>query len=534
MLTITPYGGVGEIGSNMTVFETPDSYFIIDYGILFPYEDFFDINYLIVNTEHLDPNKKTILFITHGHEDHIGAVPHIITKFTDITVYAPAFAATLIRNKLEYRKIICHINVYTEDDIIKFDQYEVHPVHVTHSIPDTYGVIVKDSASELSILFISDFKYDLNPVYEKAFNIEKIKTLFNNSKKRICFLDSTNILVATKTISESELIQDLEGLLSQEKRSFVTLFSSNIFRLKTILEIAKKHNKFVVPVGRSITSYLEAANENKIVNLAEEPIKDITELEKYDDPRIIGVLTGCQGDFFGALRRISSREHREFKLEVGDQVIFSSKPIPGNSKKISRIYNDITAQGAEVITDRDCKIHASGHPGREDLKELLSEIKPTDYIPIHGETYFLKRHFDFIEENYNFIPHLLGNFDQLVFNNDYSFTIKAINKSEPIIIHGQDLVIEREKISERRKMACNGVIFISINKKSKKMNIETKGIPKFAENYEETFYNLLKDCAFNEHKNKANDFVAEKTRIKCRQIYNNILGYKPITVVHVL
>lgn len=534
ILTITPCGGVDEIGSNMTVFETPNSYLIVDYGILFPYEDFFDINYLIVNTKNLDPNKKTILFITHGHEDHIGAVPHLLTKFTDITVYAPAFAATLVRKKLEYRKIICPINVYTEDDIIQFNDYELHPVHVTHSIPDTFGLIITDKKLELAILFISDFKYDLNPLYEKAFNIEKIKKLFNNAKRRICFLDSTNILNKEKTTSESELLNDLEHLLSKNKRSFVTLFSSNIFRIKTILEIAKKHKKTVIPVGRSITSYLEAANENQIVSLDKEPIKDIAELDKYDDPKIIGVLTGCQGDFFGALRRISSREHREFKLDIDDQVIFSSKPIPGNSKKISRIYNDITAQGAEVITNRDFTIHASGHPGQEDLKQLLAEINPTDYIPIHGETYFLKKHFDFIQDNYDFIPHLLHNFDQIRFRNDYSFVTVHTEETQPEIIHGQDIVLEREKISERRKMACNGTVFISINKKSKKLNIETKGLPTFCENYNDTFFNLLKDCALNEHKNKPNDIIAEKTRIKCRQLYNNILGYKPIAVVHVL
>lgn len=534
ILTITPCGGVGEIGSNMTVFETPEAYLIVDYGILFPYEDFFDINYLIVNTDNLNPNKKTILFITHGHEDHIGAVPHLLTKFTDITVYAPAFAATLIKRKLEYRKIICPINIYVEEDIIDFCDYEIHPIHVTHSIPDTFGLILKDKKDELSILFISDFKYDLNPLYEKPFNIEKTKKLFNNSKRRICLLDSTNILVDGKTTSESELEHDLELILKKNQRSFVTLFSSNIFRIKTILNIAKKYNKIVVPVGRSISSYLDAANENNIVNLDEEPIKDIAEIEKYDDPRVIGILTGCQGDFFGALRRISSREHREFKLQVGDQVIFSSKPIPGNSKKISRIYNDITAQGAEVITDRDFKIHASGHPGQTDLKQMLEELNPTDYIPIHGETYFLKKHFDFIEDNFNFTPHLLQNFDQIIFNDDYSFKTEQTDKTEPEIIHGQDIVLEREKVSERRKMACNGTVFISINKKNKKINIETKGLPTFVENYEETFLRLLKDCALNEHKNKANDIVAEKTRIKCRQIYNNILGYKPIAIVHVL
>ena len=161
---------MGEIGSNMTIcYETENEYLIIDYGILFPYEDFFDINYSIANTENLDPKKKITLFITHGHEDHIGAVPHFLRKFPETNVYAPNFAAALIRRKLEQRKTAYKLNVYTEDDIIAFDEYEIHPVHVTHSIPDTFGVIVKDKKNEFSSLFISDFKYDENPLYEGTF-----------------------------------------------------------------------------------------------------------------------------------------------------------------------------------------------------------------------------------------------------------------------------------------------------------------------------------------------------------------------------
>lgn len=534
ILRITPLGGVGEIGSNMTVFETETEYLIIDYGILFPYEDFFDINYLIVNTESLDPQKKMTLFVTHGHEDHIGAIPHLVQRFPEIKIYAPAFAANLIRSKLERRSISSKISVYSEDDVLTFCEYEVHPVHVTHSIPDTFGVIFKTKNDDFSLLFISDFKFDLNPLYEKPFDIDKIKKLFNNAKRKVAMLDSTNILVEGKTTSESELVKNLDNLLSKNCRSFVTLFSSNVFRVKTILEIAKKHGKFVVPVGRSISHYLEAANENGIVNLDKEPIKDLKELTNYNDPKVIALLTGCQGDFLGALRRISSREHKEFKLEVGDQVIFSSKPIPGNSKKISRIYNDITAQGAEVITDKDYLIHASGHPGQEDLKGLLNEITPTDYIPIHGETYFLKKHFEFIQNNYNFTPHLMGNFNTILLNDKFELNFASQEESLPYIIHGQDHILERERISERRKIACNGMVFISLHSKTKRIKFETKGLPNFAENYNEQFLDLLKSCAYNENKNKPDDVRAEKVRIKCRQLYNNILGYKPITLVQTL
>lgn len=537
-LKIAPMGGVGEIGSNMTIYETKNEYLVIDYGILFPYEDFFDINYLIVNTENLNPNKKITLFITHGHEDHIGAVPHFLSKYQEAKVYAPQFAANLIKRKLERNKINHKINIYTQDDVITFDGYEIHPVHVTHSIPDTYGIVIKDKENRFASLFISDFKFDLNPLYEKAFNFKKIASLFNGAQRRLCFLDSTNILVPHKTYSESELVDDLKQLLSKEKRSFVTLFSSNVFRLKTILNIAKDLGKVVVPVGRSIYNYLEVAHETGIINLNDVPIKKVDEITDFNSSKIIAVLTGCQGDFLGALRRVTSGDHKEFKLGNNDQVIFSSKAIPGNSKKIARIYNDITAAGAEVITASDYKIHASGHPGKEDLKQLLQHILPTDYFPIHGEVYFLKKHYEFINANYSFIPHKLLNFDEIHFEEDFSFKVinspKNTESIEPVIIHGNGLELERKKVSERRKLACNGLILVSINKKNKKFILDSKGLPDCVFQYESTFNQVLGDYFFNELKNKESDQLAEQARIKVRQLYNNILGYKPITIVHVL
>lgn len=533
-MSITPLGGVGEIGSNMTVFETAEEYLIVDYGILFPYEDFFDINYLIVDFSQLDPAKKTILFFTHGHEDHIGAVIHIINQFPNVEFYAPRFATALIRKKLNERNLSQKITTYREDDIIPFGDFELHPVHVTHSIPDTFGIILKTKNDDLSLLFISDFKYDLNPLYEKPFNIEKVKALFSTAKKRFCFLDSTNILNPDKTISESDLIEDLDFLIGKNKRTFITLFSSNIWRLRTILELSKKHNRYVVPIGRSIRSYLETAQEVGLLTLDDSVFRDINQVTNFNDPKLLLLLTGCQGDHLGALRRVSSGDHKQLKLNEHDQVIFSSKAIPGNEKKIGRICNDISTKGTEIITARDYKIHASGHPGQKDLQELISEINPTHYIPIHGETFFLNKHIDFVKKYTNADPILIGNFTSLHIKDDFTYSTEVLTPLEPKIIHGNALVIEREKISERRKMACTGTIFISVSKKSRSISLTHKGLPNFVNEYEDTFYNILSDLAFIDQKNKKEDDLAEKVRIKARQLYNNILGYKPITMVHVV
>ena len=533
-LAITPLGGVGEIGSNMTIFETEKERIIIDYGILFPYEDFFDINYLIVNLDKLDKDKPTKLFFTHGHEDHIGAAVHILTEVPGMEIFAPNFAAKLLRRKFDDAKISVKINIYNEDDFLEFGNFELHPIHVTHSIPETFGVVIKDKENTLSMLFISDFKYDLDPLYEKPFNIEKVKALFNSAESRYCFLDSTNILSNKKTLSERDLIDDLDQIIQRKQRTFITLFSSNIWRIRTIFELAQKHGKHIVPVGRSLFSYLEAAEACDLINKDRSVYRESEQLNNHNSDNLIILLTGCQGDHFGALRRVTSSEHKFFKPKEDDIFVFSSKSIPGNEKKVNKIYNNISLKGAELITANDMQIHASGHPGRKDLKSLLEQINPTHYVPIHGEVFFLNRHIKFIKENTSATPILMKNFDSLIIKNDLTYSIQTHQPIEPKLIHSKGLEIERDKISQRRKMACNGSIFVSVSKKKRVIELSHKGLPSIVESYEESFLDILSDYFFNQLAGKSDDYSSEKLRIKIRQTYFNILGYKPIVSVHVL
>lgn len=531
-LKVYPFGGVGEIGSNMTIFETNNNIVVIDYGILFPYEDFFDINYLIADTSQLNREKKLTLFITHGHEDHIGAITHFITEFPEVEILAPEFAAVLIQSKLDRRKLSKKIEIYTENDHFKFDEYELHPVHVTHSIPHTYGLVF--TSEEFSTLFISDFKYDLSPSFEKPFNVEKIKNLFSKSKKTLAMLDSTNILSSGKTGSESDLIDDLEKIITNKKRTFITMFSSNVYRIKNILEIAKRNQLKVTTIGRSLGHYLESANTAKLIERDDYPIIDFEAIQNYNDPKIIYLVTGSQGEHLGAARRIITGEQKNINLSDSDQFVFSSKPIPGNEKKIYRLYNLLAEQQVEIINSSTHRIHASGHPCQEDLKQLISEINPDYYIPIHGEIYFLRKHIDFLKENFpNIEPIYLQNFEGVEIVNN---KIKKIefNQNDPHIIHGDHIIIEREKISERRKMANNGVVFISLNHKNQNINILTKGLPVEVDAHIPKLKDLVDYCAFVENKKRDYDYTTEQVRIKTRTFYKSVLGYKPITLVQMV
>ena len=531
-LKIYPFGGVGEIGSNMTVFETENNLVVIDYGILFPYENFYDLNYLIADTSQLNRDKKITLFITHGHEDHIGAITHFVTEFPEVEIIAPEFAAILMQSKLERRKLNRKINIYTENDSFSFDNYTLHPVHVTHSIPHTYGVIF--ASEEFTTLFISDFKYDLSPSFEKPFNVDKIKHLFSKSKKTLAMLDSTNILSKGKTGSESELVDDLEKIMTNKKRTFITMFSSNTYRVKNILEIAKRNKLKVTTIGRSLNHYLEAANEAKLIIREEYPLIDFDAIQNYSDPKVIYLVTGSQGEHLGAAKRIISGDQKNIKLTSEDQFVFSSKPIPGNEKGIYRLYNLLAEQQVEIINSSTHLIHASGHPCQEDLKQLINEINPNFYIPIHGETYFLRKHIEFLQENFpNIEPIYLQNFEGIEVKNNKPSKIE-FEQTAPHLIHGDHIMIEREKISERRKMANNGVIFISLNHKNQNINIQTKGLPIEMDDHIPKVKDLVDYCAFVENKKRDYDYTTEQVRIKTRTFYNTVLGYKPITLVQMV
>lgn len=531
---VSPLGGVGEIGSNMTVFETDNHMIVFDYGILFPYDDFFDIRYLIVDTADLKTDKEITLFITHGHEDHIGAIHHFIDEYPETKIVAPEFAYQLIKYKLESRKLPCKVQVYNESDIFTFDNFQLHPLHVTHSIPDTYGAIWIDNEKDLSVLFISDFKHDYKPIFEDAFNIEKVKNIFGSAKQRIAFLDSTNILKEGNTLSESDLTESLEQIIKNKKRTFLTMFSSNIYRMKNILELAKKNNRKITTIGRSIGNYLAAANEAGLIKLEDYKIIDFDSVQNYSDPNLLLLVTGSQGEFLGASTRISNGDQKNINLTKDDVFVFSSRPIPGNEKKINRLLNKLTDFGVEIITARDAQIHASGHPAQDDLYQLIEKAKPTDYVPIHGETYFLTKHEQFINKNFpNIKVHLLKNFQGLDFK-DGRINYFDLTPRDPLLIHGNDLVIEKEKISERRKIACNGVVFISLGQKDQKVLITTKGLPVMADDQLLKLNDHINYLAFSEFKNRDYDYTVEQVRIKVRNFYQALLGYKPITIVQML
>ncbi len=521
-IQIIPIGGVGEIGSNMTLFKNDDSSFLVDCGILFPYDDFFDIDYLIPDLNFLNDKNVTDIIITHGHEDHIGAIAHLLEKFPDIKVHCSNFAASLIRRRLVEMNLVRRLNIIKATSQIQIGSLVIETFHATHSIPETMGLVISDKLKNYRVLYLSDFKYDKSPLYERGFDIKRLKELFPADAYTMAMIDSTNILNPGKTVSESELLEGIETCFKKNKgRMFVTLFSSNIFRMQTFINLARKYNRVFTTLGRSVNFYLTEARANGLVQYHENELKNPEDMIENDNAIIF--TSGCQADHFSAMKKLGYGEHHLTKLKKGDTVIFSSKVIPGNEDKVYRLYNKITEVGAELITEKDLLIHASGHPSQEDLKELIQEIKPSHYIPIHGETLFLKRHCEFIDTHFPQIKnYFISNYTQIHFS-PKGVELKSLEQRPPVLIHGDKLEIEREKISERRKMACNGMVFVSLS--PKEVQLQISGLPQIIDKE----IPHLRKLAYDNYRGKKGN--AEKVRVALRRYLYSLLGYKPICFV---
>lgn len=530
--SVLPIGGVQEIGSNMTLIRTRDEDIVIDCGMLFPYEECFDINYLIPDFAMLDPERFHSILITHGHEDHIGALAHLLKAFPETTVYATKFTLHLIQRKLEEHKISMKYVVYDPSSEISFKNLDISPVHVNHSIPETCGLIIRTKDRKWGALYISDFKVDLYSKHEPPIEFMRIQEKLSECESTAYFLDSTNILNDGKTTAEGELYHDLKQLLERdEDRIFITLFASNVHRMNAIAKMGIAAGRKIVIMGRSLKTYMESAFETGHSEIPTDHLFQPDQVKGQSGKMLI-FLSGCQGDFLSALRRFSFGEDSTFKPGPDDLVVFSSKVIPGNEKKIYRIYNKLSEFGAKIITASDHLIHASGHPGKEDLHLLLKNFTPNYYFPIHGESYFLRKHVEFIQEHYPKIStHLIYNYQEVILG-EGKIKIEHHESREPRLIHGKGLEIEKTQISQRRKMATQGAVFVSYHRSMGHMEVTTMGLPLMAQELLDKLKQKLLEQIRRDLSGREEGYVKDQLKIATRQFFNNFLGYKPMTEIH--
>lgn len=392
--TVFALGGLGEVGKNMYVIEHDDEIIIIDAGVMFPEDELLGIDYVIQDITHLKQNESKIkaLFITHGHEDHIGGITFLLQNVNIPVIYAPKIACDLIKNKFEDRNIgYKNLVEYNKDSIFKYKYLEVSFVNTTHSIPDSFALIIK---TPNGIIFeTGDFKFDLTPIGPMA-DIHKMAAL-GASGVKLLMSDSTNAMSPGASHSESIVDEALGDVFAKHNtRIILATFASNIYRIKHIVETCRKNNRKIVTFGRSMENAKEIAIKNNLIT-DKTIFIEANEAKNLKKHEICILCTGSQGEPLAALSRIANGSHKQIELMPDDIVVFSSSPIPGNKASINRIINKLYLKGVKVYTNTELTdIHTSGHAKQDELKWMLRIIKPTYFMPVHGEYRMLKTHGD--------------------------------------------------------------------------------------------------------------------------------------------
>ncbi|KGO15657.1 ribonuclease J [Clostridium botulinum] len=396
---VIPLGGLGEIGKNITAFEYGNEIVIIDCGISFPDEEMYGVDLVIPDITYLLNNKDKVkaIFLTHGHEDHIGSLPYILQQLNR-PVYGTALTLGIVENKLKEHNMLsdCELNKVEAGDIVELKNLKMEFIRNTHSIADSCSIAIHTPVGV--ILHTGDFKIDYTPIDGLVMDFHRIAEL---GKKGVLLLmaDSTNVQRKGHTISEKSIGETLTKIFSNAKgRVIVATFASNIHRMQQIIDASIEYGRKVAFSGRSMENISKVAMDLGYLHIPETYLITVDEMKNYPNEQITIITTGSQGEPMAALARIAYSNHRKIAIEPKDLFIISASPIPGNEKLISRVINELFKKGADVIYEALEEVHVSGHAYEEELKLIHTLVHPKYFMPVHGEYRHLKRHVDLAME----------------------------------------------------------------------------------------------------------------------------------------
>ncbi len=387
------------MGKNMIAIEHGDDIIVLECGLMFPDESMLGIDYVIPDITYLEKNKQKVraIIVTHGHEDHIGAIPYLAPKL-GVPVYAPRLAAAIIKINLEEHANARNVKIiaYKSEDKLRLGKFTVSFFRVNHSIPDSFGIII--DTPEGKLLHTGDFKFDLTPPDGVQTDYQKLK---NAGKEHPLLLmsESTNVHTPGHTISEQVIADTFMDIFKNTKgRLIIASFASRIDRVQHAVKAAVRYRRKVAVAGRSMIKYFDVARELGYIKYPKGLLIPLNQIRKFKDHQIVILSTGSQGQEGSALQRMAYGEHKQVKIKPGDTVVLSSSPIPGNERSITAVINNLCRAGAEVIFDKKMQVHVTGHAFREEMREMLEMVRPKYFIPVHGEYNWLVAHKELAEE----------------------------------------------------------------------------------------------------------------------------------------
>jgi len=544
-LLFCPLGGSGEIGMNLNLYaygkEDNQKWIAVDMGVTFADDSIPGIDLIYPDPGFLIDKKKDLLgiILTHAHEDHIGSVA-IIWPQLKCKIYATPFTAALLKEKFKEKKIDItnYLQIVPLNGKIKLGPFDIQFITLTHSILEPNGLSINTPAG--IILHTGDWKCDPNPLIGESIDEKKLKEIGNqNVLAMVC--DSTNVFSEGRAGSESDVRESLlKIILNLKKKIIVTTFASNVARMETVFYCAQKANRQISLVGRSMHRIYKAARQCGYLQNLIEPI-DSRDAKNISRDKIIYLCTGSQGEPMGAMKRITSGIHPDVFLEKDDTVIFSSKIIPGNEKKLYAMHNEIVKRRIEIITEENAFVHVSGHPNRDDLKDMYSWVKPKSIIPVHGEHRHMIEQAKFAKEMK--VPHSLQVENGDIIKIYPGDTPKIIDKAPSGRMYLDGYVSVREdsnSIKERRNLAINGYVEITLpianNGKIRKPVISFKGLPiddldeAFIFDMEDEITNICKTFSIQNKKQEYN--LIDALKQNCRRIVREKTGKKPHTRIN--
>lgn len=488
--SVVALGGLGEVGKNMYVVRHQDEIIVIDAGVMFPEDDLMGVDYVIQDFSYLKENQDKIkaLIITHGHEDHIGGISFLLQNVSIPIIYAPRIATSLIRNKLEDNHLnYQNLQAYDKDTHLKFKYFEIEFVTTTHSIPDSFAVVIR---TPQGIIFeTGDFKFDLTPIGPIA-DFHKIARIGDEGVK-LLLSDSTNALSEGFSKSESCVDETLNDIVSKHYgRVIIATFASNIYRIKHIVETCRKYNRQIMVFGRSMKTSIEIALENGLIQDRSIFI-DANKAKSLKRNEICILCTGSQGEPLAALSRIANGTDKQISLLNDDLVIFSSKPIPGNAASINKVINKLYLKGVKVFTNEEFSdIHTSGHGKQEELKLMTRLVKPEYFMPMHGEYRMLTAHKELAVDCGMPSDHVFicTNGDVIELTNDGVRRGERVTAGDVYVDGSRIGDVGSSIIKERKVMSHDGILMaiVNINPLKKQLllkpNVTTRGFIMVNEN----------------------------------------------------
>lgn len=543
-LEIIPLGGIGEFGMNCMGIRYKDEMIVIDAGMGFPEETPYGVDISVPNFDFLDEYKDEIiaLFLTHGHEDHIGSVPYFLKRFS-VPVYGSRLTLAFIDRKLHEHKMLDEVLLHRvqANDVSEVGNFAVEYIHASHSLVDCFSLAVTTPVG--TVIHTGDYKMDDSPVIGKPYDTETLAR-YGDEGLLALLADSTNATVPGRTPSEQDVIPAFEDIFeTTEGRIFVTTFSSSIHRLQIVLDVAADFGKKVCVLGRSMVNNVDTTSELNLLNIPHGTLVSLSDARKIPNDDIVYLVTGSQGESRAVMWNLATQSYKGLEIEPGDTVVLSARIIPGNEKRISKMIGAIYRRGGNIIEEKRRLIHVSGHAAQEDIKIMTETARPKFLVPIHGEYRMLFRHKEYAKNHLGYSDDnvvLIENGDILELTEDSARVVERNEVGKTFIDGSRFGELEFDTVKERKRLAFGGVIslVLTINKKTKELisdpTIKLQGVARInplngtLQNARESVAEFIETLSEQDFADKTQ--LTENLRIHLMRYIKKETGSKPVIV----